>query len=180
MSTVKKIDEISKQTIQVSDAYMTLWKEEIVFTWQWWFGVTITFITWLLWLILHKKESRYRLLSAGFFVGVVSVSLDTIGVQMGLWAYRYDVLPFIPAYVPYDLSLMPVVIMGLIQLKPRFSPFLKGLIFAVLTTFVGEPLIYWIGIYDLLNWKMIYSLPIYFIIYFLASHIAFSEKYDTL
>jgi hypothetical protein len=83
----------------------------------------------------------------------ISLALDAIGVQLGLWSYRYEVLPFIPAYIPYDLALMPVIIMSLIQFKPLYSSLKKAIIFGLLTAFVGEPIIVMFDIYKPQNWN---------------------------
>lgn len=108
----------------------------------------------------------------------ISVALDAIGVQMGLWSYRYEVFPFIPAYLPYDLALMPVIIMSLIQYKPHFSPIKKAVIFGLLTAFIGEPLIVVTDIYKPINWKFYYSIPIYIVIYLIADWLTRRENFE--
>lgn len=65
----------------------------------------------------------------GLSVMLVSSFLDFCGVQLGLWVYYYELIPWVPAYEPYDWSLLPVVIMMLIEYKPNASPYLKGIIF---------------------------------------------------
>ncbi|MCM3600411.1 hypothetical protein M3175_06685 [Robertmurraya korlensis] len=115
MSTIEKMDKYVNETQEIVKHAINLWHQEVIFSWRWWFGVILTILAWFLWMKFHKKESRYRLLLAGFFVMTISVILDALGVQIGLWSYRYEVFPIIPAYVPYDLALMPVVIMSLIQ-----------------------------------------------------------------
>ncbi|WP_442600123.1 CBO0543 family protein [Neobacillus sp. D3-1R] len=180
MSTIEKLDKLTKETHEIVKQIIDLWSQEVIFTWRWWFGVILTVLTWLLWFKFHKKESRYRLLLAGFFVMTVSVSLDAIGVQLGLWSYRYEVFPLIPAYLPYDLALMPVVIMSLIQFKPHISTFKKAIIFGLLTSFIGEPLIVWIDIYKPLHWKFFYSFPIYMAIYLIAEWFISRRKFEDL
>ncbi|MBM6618652.1 CBO0543 family protein [Bacillus suaedaesalsae] len=168
MTTIEKMDTHANETQEIVNKVIDLWQHEVVFSWRWWFGVTISILTWLFWIKFHNKESRYRLLLAGFFVMTVSVTLDALGVQLGLWSYRYEVFPTIPAYVPYDLALLPVVIMSLIQFKPHYSPIKKAFIFGFFTSFIGEPLIVLTDIYKMENWRIFYSVPIYIIIYLLA------------
>jgi hypothetical protein len=175
MNTIDKMDKHAHEIQEITNKVIDLWQQEVVFSWRWWFGVSLTILAWFIWIKYHKKESRYRLLVAGFFVTTVSISLDALGVQLGLWSYRYQVLPIIPAYLPYDLSLMPVVIMFLIQVKPSYSPVKKSFIFGVLTAFLGEPLIVLTDIYNTENWRYYYSVPIYIIIY-LASHWLITRK----
>ncbi len=169
MSAISKIDATAKKLQNAHDQYFSVWKEEVFLNWRWWLGLLITILVLGLWLKFHKKSSRYRLLTAGFFVAAISISFDAIGVELGLWYYRFDVLPFISAYVPYDIALIPVVVMVLIQFKPNFSPFIKSIIFSLLTSFVGEGIFEWLNIYHPIHWRAIYSVPIYIFIY-LFSH----------
>jgi hypothetical protein len=94
--------------------------------------------------------------------------------------YRYEVLPFIPAYIPYDLALMPVVIMFLIQFKPLYSSLKKAIIFGLLTAFVGEPTIVMFDIYKPQNWNFFYSIPIYILIYLIAHWLTTRRYFDEL
>ncbi|MBM6617831.1 CBO0543 family protein [Bacillus suaedaesalsae] len=168
MTTIEKMDKHANETQEIAKQAIDLWQHEVVFSWRWWLGVIITIFTWLFWIKYHNKESRYRLLLAGFFVTTVSISFDALGVQLGLWSYRYEVFPTIPAYLPYDLALMPVVIMSMIQYKPYYSPFKKSFIFGFLTAFVGEPLIVLTDIYKIEKWHFANSIPIYIFIYLIA------------
>jgi len=180
MSTIEKLDKLSRENQQIIQQVIEVWYAEVLFSWRWWFGLILTILVWLIWFKFHRKESRYRLLTAGFFVMTLSVSLDGIGVQLGLWSYRYEVIPFIPAFVPYDLALMPVVIMSLIQFKPNTSPIIKSFIFGVGASFVGEPIIVFLDIYKPLQWNYFYSLPIYMVIFLIAYKISSNNKYRDL
>ncbi|MFD2970589.1 hypothetical protein [Peribacillus deserti] len=77
---------------------MSAWEQEVLFTWQWWLGIGLTIIPWIIWLIYRKKDSSGRLLYSGTFVALLSVTLDNIGVQLSLWNYLKA--PAIPAYFP--------------------------------------------------------------------------------
>jgi hypothetical protein len=171
LHTPKEIEELYEQVSETTYEKFAIWADSVLFTWQWWIGVALSIIPWILWFIFRKKESTLRLLTVGFFVMFLSTFLDSIGVQLGFWYYTHAPLPLIPAFFPWDTTLMPVVIMGLIQFKPKWSPYVKGLVFAVLTTYVGEPFFIWIDLYHPTVWKHIYSLPIYFIIYLISNRI---------
>lgn len=147
---------------------MEIWEQEILFSWRWWFGVGITLFAWILWLFIHKRDSSDRLLYSGMFVACISIALDAIGMQLKAWHYLYPVVPVIPSYLPYDLAIMPVTVMIIIQVKPYIKPIYKAIFFALLAAFVGEPFFKWIKIYDPINWKYIYSIPFYLIIYLIA------------
>ncbi|MFC0473941.1 CBO0543 family protein [Robertmurraya beringensis] len=59
----------------------------------------------------------------------ISNFLDSLGVQLGFWYYQYAVVPFIPASMPWNTSLLPVFVMFLLQYKNISSPFIKAIIF---------------------------------------------------
>ncbi|WEG13332.1 hypothetical protein PU629_02915 [Pullulanibacillus sp. KACC 23026] len=156
------------------------WKAEVLYTWQWWLGMSLTLIPWIFWIIVRKKDSTGRLLYVGVFVSLVSVTLDNIGVQLSLWDYVKPVTPAIPSYLPYDFSLMPVTIMLLIQFTYKVNHWLIGLIYALITSFIGEPIFKWMGIYDPVNWKHIYSVPFYLLIYVSAYKLAFIKTFNSI
>lgn len=165
---------------EVHHKILQFWSHHVLFSWQWWLGVGLTIIPWLLWFIFRKKESTFRLLTAGLFAILISSWLDFVGIAFGLWHYNYDVLPFLPSYLPWDFTLIPVIIMFIIQYKPDLSPYLKALFFAVVTAFIGEPIFNWLNTYSPEEWKYIYSFPIFFVIYLLSHWIATKEAYERL
>src|SRR5690606_18285566 len=93
------------------------------------------------------------------------------GDQLGFWHYRFNVIPVLPTYVPWDLTLMPVAILFLLQVKPQSSPYFKAILFALLAAFVGEPFFTWISIYNPKNWSFWYSVPIFGLIYLVAHYL---------
>lgn len=165
---------------QAYEHRMIAWKHEVLFTWQWWLGIALTITAWILWLIFRNRDSTDRLLYSGIFVGLVSVTLDSIGVQLSAWNYLKPVVPLIPAYIPFDFALMPVSVMFLIQLFHNRNPWIVGLIFGIVTAFVGEPVFKWLNIYNPISWKFFYSIPFYTLIYFLAHKLASRKKFNVL
>lgn len=158
-----------------------VWQEEILFTWRWWLGLALGVIPWMWWcFFFRKKDSTGRLLYAGYFVMTISLSLDAIGDQIGLWEYRFEIVPLMPGFIPWDVSLMPIVIISLIQTKPHINPIYKALLFAVTTAFIGEELAVQLGFYKMLLWKHAYGIPIYFVIYLIAHKLANSKNVASL
>ena len=172
---VQKVEQLYKQTHEANMELQTLWVEHVLFTWQWWVGVSLTIFPWIIWVLLRKKESTMRFLSAGFFIMFISYWLDSLGVQLGFWYYQYAVIPFIPASIPWNTSLLPVFVMFLLQMKNIPNPYIKAFIFATISAFVAEPLAVWIKLYDPIKWKYLYSFPIY-IVLFLISHYIYSRN----
>ncbi|WP_332694567.1 CBO0543 family protein [Halalkalibacter lacteus] len=121
----EKLEELYKQVSEHTNAKYSIWVDSVLFTWQWWVGVSLSMLPWVLWIVFRRKESTLRLLTVGFFVMFLSTFLDSLGVQLGFWYYKHSVLPLIPAYIPWDATLLPVTIMALLQVKPKVSPYLK-------------------------------------------------------
>ncbi|WP_102346097.1 CBO0543 family protein [Bacillus sp. Marseille-P3661] len=157
---------------EANDKMFYIWKENILFTWQWGLSIILSILPWLLWIKFRKKDSTIRLLCVGFFVLIIASWLDFLGVAFGLWYYVYDVTYLIPNYFPWDFTLIPVITMFFIQIKPNFNPFIKSVLFSVILSFLAEPFFIWLGLYQSLKWEHIYSFPIYIFIYLVADFIS--------
>ncbi|MFD2046658.1 CBO0543 family protein [Ornithinibacillus salinisoli] len=158
-------NELYRIVAEIQSIMIEEWVENVVFTGYWWLGMILSVIPWIIWGLVHNKKSRNRMLYVGFYVILISSFFDFIGVQMGLWIYYYELIPWIPAYEPWCGTLLPVIIIMLIEFRPNISPYFKGLFFAALTAFVGEPLFEHIGLYNAIHWSSFYSFPIYFLIF---------------
>jgi hypothetical protein len=176
----KMIDDNENNLKELVYQKIDIWTEHIVFSWLWWFGVTLSILPWLIWMKYRNKESSNRILFAGYFVIVVSLCLDVIGDQLGFWHYRFVVIPFLPTYIPWDLTQMPISIMFLIQIKPKLNPFIKAVIFALLSSYIGEPFFNWLGVYVLDAWKYSYSVSIQILIYLIAHYLSRRDHFSHL
>jgi hypothetical protein len=154
---------------KANEQMMELWLEHVLFSWRWWLGGFLTISPWLFWLKVRKRESSGRLLFAGMVVVLIVSWLDFVGIAFGLWHYISEVLPFIPAFIPWDFSMIPVLAMLILQTEKFSNPFVKAAIFACISSFIAEPLFEAIGLYEQETWRNLYSFPIYFAIY-LAAH----------
>ncbi|HEY5588510.1 MAG TPA: CBO0543 family protein [Candidatus Paceibacterota bacterium] len=160
--------------------YIRFWINNIFLTWRWWLCVVLVVISWSLWFIFHKKESTYRLLLAGVVVMIISDLLNAFGSQAGLWSYNIDIDPFSPAFITFDLSLLPIATMTFLQYKPNINPIIKASIYSGIATFIAQPIFAWLGIYNRNQWKDYYSFPIFIIIYLIAHFFATREYFDKL
>lgn len=124
--SLEKTKELYEQNSNTNMQYISLWTEEIIFSWRWWVSILFTLLPWILWGIFRKKESSARLIGVGFFTMFLTAWMDFIGVDFGLWYYPIDAIPFVPSYIPYDFCVLPVMVMFLIQYKPHISPFWKA------------------------------------------------------
>ena len=174
------IDKAYAEIARVNIEFFPIWKEHVFLKPFWWISLALTVFPWAFWLYFRKKESTNRLLFAGFFVMLISSYLDFLGISYGLWDYHAKLAPHFPTFIPWDLSLMPITIMIFIQVKPKVSPFLKGLLFSGITAFVIEPVLVWLDYYHIINWKYLYSFPIYFVIYLVAHRLSKRKNFDNV
>lgn len=157
-----------------------LWSSDVFLTWRWWIAFGLIIIPWSLWFLVRKKESADRLMHAGFFVMLVSSSMDMIGIALGLWSYPANVFPLMPEFIPFDISSLPVVTMLFIQFFPKVKPFYKAVVYSAFASFVFQPFMSFVGLYDNLQWENYYSFPILIIIYLLANYFANKNRYAKL
>lgn len=163
------IDINVNQITELMYEKFNIWVHYELFSWRWFIGLFLTTIPWVIWYVVTRNNKNMdRFLFSGFLTIIIAVALDIIGDQYGLWHYRFNVVPILPTYFPWDFTLMPVTVMFLLQIKPKANPFLKAILFALISSFLGEPFFYWNDMYNPIHWRFIYSVPIQFLIYLLA------------
>lgn len=180
IETAKLLDENLDQIKLLIHKKVEIWYEHVLFSDLWWLGVFLSVAPWVLWAILHNKESTDRLLYTGFVVSTLSTILDILGDQLDLWEYKFNVIPVLPTYFPWDLTLMPVTVMTLIEWRPKINPFIKAVGFAFLASYIAEPFFNWLMIYDPHHWKYSYSFPLQFLLYLFAYWISKRNRFKPL
>jgi hypothetical protein len=177
---IKIIDSNHNQIEQLIDKKIQIWLDHVLFSGLWWMGVALSIIPWILWFVIRKRDSTDRLLYIAFYIMSVAVVLDILGDQLGVWHYRYHVIPVLPTYFPWDITLMPLTIIILLQIKPAINPWYKAIFFAILASYGAEPFFEWIGIYVPTNWRYSYSVPIQIAIYMSAYFLSRRNNFTSL
>jgi hypothetical protein len=175
----KEMLKVFKNYHDANESLIKKWYEIVFLTPRWWLGFFLGIIPWFLWWRFHNKIHTGDLLRAGLFMTTISLILDSLGVQLGLWIYPYDVVPFIPGYVPWDLTLLPLTTMFIIEIKPKWPPLLKAIIFGFLAAFVGEPFVNFIKVYEPIHWNSFYSFPIYILLFLISNKFAKSKTFNS-
>lgn len=165
--------KITEANQMVTDALLNAF----LFTWQWWIALALIIVPWSLWFIFRDRESSARLFSAGLLVMVLSEILDTVGVLFGRWEYPVKVFPISTLSFSFRLSVLPVLIMFLLQYKPKFNPYIKALCFGALSAYVGMPLLSMIDLYKKIDWAYSYSFFILTSLYLLAHWFSQRDSY---
>jgi hypothetical protein len=68
---LRKIDDLYNIISRSGIEMIRLWRNHILFTWQWWLSLALTVFPWILWVLLRKKSSTFRLLFSAFFVIII-------------------------------------------------------------------------------------------------------------
>ena len=166
---MESIDQVTADYVAIHDEIQRIWMEQMVFTWHWWLDVALAVLPWILWLIVRDRKNTHNLLYAGLFSMLVATLLDMGGVSQSGWNYNTWLLPYLPEYLPWDLSVMPVTAMLFYQFFPKIKPWVKGVAFGLIASYVAEPVFIWLGVYEPSKWEHHYSLPIYIAIYLIGN-----------
>jgi hypothetical protein len=149
---LKQVEKATHKIVEANNMITEATMDAFLFTWKWWIALAMLIIPWVVWAIFRKKESSARLMFAAFFVMIFSSTLDSIGVDNGNWYYPLKVIPLPTISYSYRYSLLPVIIMFLIQIKPNFNPFIKAVLFGAVSAFVGMPILTALDMYRKIDW----------------------------
>jgi hypothetical protein len=165
----------------ISTLFAKIVSEEFVPTWQWWLGIALFIIPWIVWFAFRKKDSTGRLLLGGLMTILLSLTIDLAALSLGLWSYPMVIIPLAPfLFLPYHFSLAPVGVMFSLQIKPKMNPLLKGLLFSSLAAFGGMNLFDAIDFYNPKNWSTLYDFMIFLTMYLTAYWLTKIESYSKL
>lgn len=161
--------ELTHQIIQIKTFYKELsmehWVNYEFLTWQWWIGVACIILPLLLWWKFVDKRRLLELVVFGFSINILATFLDVVGSELLLWNYTLRILPQIPLLFPVDFVIVPIFYMLVYQRYTNWKHYLlASTILAIALAFVAEPIAVYIGQYQLISWKFIYSFPIYIVL----------------
>ncbi|WP_339226062.1 CBO0543 family protein [Oceanobacillus sp. FSL K6-2867] len=178
---IEQIERANEQLIDADGLMSETVINAFLFTWQWWLGIGLFIIPWIVWFLLRKKESTGRLLMGGFITIILSLMIDLIALSRGLWSYPMIFSPIGPVlFLPYHFSLVPVAVMFTLQIKPTANPILKGFIFGALSAFVGMKFFQMIDFYNPKGWSSFYDLLIYLFLFLAANWFSSMDSFKKL
>lgn len=155
--------------------------EAFLFSWQWWLGIGLFIIPWIVWIVVRRRESTARLLSAGMISVILGIIIDIISTSMGKWSYPIKFIPnTLGMFLPYHFSLLPVGVMLTLQFKPNWNPVWKGAIFAGLGAFIVMRFFEWIGFYNSKGWPAVYDFVILLFIFLVSYSVSKINGYEKL
>lgn len=135
----------------------------VIFTWQWWFLLFLTIVPWIIWWKLVDKKRFVEISLFGFFIFLWVILSDIAGVTYGMWAYPIGLLPSAGFSITADITVFTLSQMLVYQYFPTWKGYIiANLVYAIVFALLLEPLAISMNLYVMLNWKHIYSVPIYF------------------
>jgi hypothetical protein len=167
MNKHSSFDDMVKKYEQVQRLARHYWTSDDLFSFNWWLLVILMIFLWLLWGKLVNKSRIVEILLGGSLISIVTLLLDLIGLNLGLWNYTSLLFSgFYPTLVPVDLVVIPVTYMLIYQYKVSWSAFLlTSVIVSGVYSFVAEPIFNGLDIYRMHHWRYIYSFPIYILLF---------------
>ena len=147
---------------QLRDASINYWIRHGINAWQWWLNVATLILPIILWWKLADKKKMMEIVIYGFFASTFAVFLDIIGETLVLWDYPYLVIPMDYILIDIDYSILPVAYMLAYQYFSSWKGFISAnIVLSAIFSFLAEPLLVWLGLYEIHGWKFIYSFPSY-------------------
>jgi hypothetical protein len=147
---------------KLKDMSIEYWEKYVFNTWQWWLNIATLLLPLILWWKLVDKKRLLEISVYGFFASVTAVFFDMIGETLVLWDYPYLVIPMDYILIDTDYSILPIAYMLIYQYFPSWKGFIiANTVLSALFSFVAEPLLVLLGLYEIHGWKYIYSFPIY-------------------
>lgn len=158
----EQIIDAQNHCIQLQNQH---WLKYEIFTFQFWLLIAMLILPWFVWWKLVDKKRFFEMLIFLLLVETIVTFLDEVGCQLNLWEYRYDIEPLFPRLIPMNFTMLPLCYMFIYQYFTKWKPYLiASTIIAALFAFVGEPIFIFLDIYQMLNWRHIYSFPIYILL----------------
>jgi hypothetical protein len=162
---MEKFQQIKELNAKSREVWLDYYLNEILFSMQWWIIILSFIIPYIIFWKLVDKSRIKEILFVGVVIGLLSFLLDQIGAGSGLWTYHYTLTPLErEIWDPADFAIIPVFYMLIYQWFQKWKSYIYAhIVFAFFGAYIGGNIFQWLGIYELLKWKHIYSVPIYFI-----------------
>jgi hypothetical protein len=174
-ATWKDVVNVREVLLKTNFSY---WLQNNLFTWQWWLLLSILVLSYAIWWKLINKKRLSEILLFHLLVMVLSGLLDLYGTQYMLWGYPSMVFPGAPPLFIDNYGAIPPVYSLIYQYFDKWKSYLIAMFIASLCfSFIVEPIFVWTNIYDIPNWKYIYSFPTLIILGVVAKGIVEKVKH---
>jgi len=150
---------------QAHRAQLANWLYDDLHKWTWWLNLTAAILPIIiLWKVIDRKRFL-QILVFGFLTAMISTFFDSLGIALMLWDYPDRLLPISSRLFPIDFVALPFLYILVYQYYLNWKDFvIANIILAAVLSFVLEPILVWLNLYELITWRYYYSFPIYIVI----------------
>ncbi|WP_246938814.1 CBO0543 family protein [Bacillus pinisoli] len=165
------LNKIRSMAEELSQFQIEYWKSFSNFeTWQFWVVILMLIVPLI---VLFVSIDKNKTLLLGFFglnYHIWFAYVNSIGINLGLWEYPYQILSFIPSFA-LDASLVPVSFMLLYQwtLNHKKNIYLYSLFLSAFFAFVLKPIMvnfHFFHMYKGVNYVYLF---IFYVAFFIVS-----------
>ena len=178
MDSNKIIEEAYKLISKGNNEIVKVWFTQVIFSWRWWISIILSILPWIIWVKVRDKKDTVSLLFVGLIVMIITGIMDNVGINYGLWYYKWKPLPGSISVFPWNCTLFPVGILLILQFKPQVNAYIKAVSFSFVCSFIGEPFFVWLNMYHMTKWNYWYSFIIYIPLYLFFNYIYKKIKLD--
>lgn len=158
-------EEVEKAKERLCRLNWEYWLHENIFTFNWWFLLSMTAVCFTVWWVLVDKSRLTILILYGRFISGICFFMDLMGSQHMLWSYPTTVFPLVDPIVVTDAVMLPCIYTLVYQKFTSWGTFLVAMIImSAVFSFCFEPFMRAMNIYEPHHWNHVYSFPIYIII----------------
>ncbi len=133
------------------------WYDKVI-SFQWFLLLAMLILPWIIWWKIVDRRQIAEIFSYGILVSIISSLFNSNGLNLLLFSYSYNLLPFSPRAYSFSLSVIPVTYMLLFQYFKTWKSFaIATIAVAAISAFGVQPIFAWLDIYKLITWNYLYS-----------------------
>ena len=151
-------EDIVKLRINMRQEHTHYWLSDNFLSWQWFLLVALNLGALIVaWIYMDRKRLLELYTYAGFVLAIGTL-LDMLVLHFNFTAYEVSIAPIIPSLVTTSYIVLPVIYLLIYQYNQSWKHYIFAtLISSSFNAFVTETFLIWIGVYQYLKWKHIYS-----------------------
>ena len=147
-------EQLAEMTRQLTQAHIDFWRQETLFSWQWWFLLVMLIIPLIAWYKFADKKRLLQLVLFFLLVMVMSITFDELFTILALRIYPHKFIAVLPRLTSVDYTIIPIMFtLAYQRFVTRNSFWGAATALALFVSFAGEPLFHWLGLYVLIQWK---------------------------
>lgn len=156
-------EEVTIQN-QLTDVRINEWLSEEFLKPKWWALILIVLILFVVWFKMIDKSRIREICLFTVLLTIIFMGIDEYGEELVLWDYPIDIIPLFPPLSSINLISIPLIYSQIYQHFKQKKFIYAVLISSAVICFVAEPLLTFLGYYDLINWHYYESYPIYVVV----------------